>query len=122
MVGAQTGHTNLLLDETDQAGRVRELVIAQRDQCTLGPRIELFDIGDPTPLFDGNHIQKVFDFFGQLTKPVDHLGSKLIDFFTGSQFRDTAVKTKAHTKIGHISIRNQNWHADIDLRDEACFF
>ena len=95
---------------------IGEFVVVELDRRALRSAVQL---GDPRAFahrLDAHDQQQRVDLFRQLAEAVDQLGGKAFQFDLGVQSRQAPVEPKAHVKIGHVSLWDQDRHAEVDLR------
>ena len=117
---AAHAHTrSLLADEDDQAFRIGEDIVAERQHDTLRSGLDLFDIGAAAERLDRHDLQEMLDLFGQRTEAVDQFGGESFDVPFVFDFGQPPVEREPHREIGDVILRNQNRRADGDLRRPA---
>ena len=109
----------LLADEGDQALRIGEGVVAERQHRALRPGLDLLDIGAPAQRLDGDDLQQVLDLLRQRAEAVDQLGAERLDLLLVLDLGEPPVEREPHRQVGDVVLRDQHRRADGDLRRPA---
>ncbi len=80
----------------------------QRDDRALGPGIHARHPRLPAQPLDLHDVQKMIDFLGVFSKPVDQLGCKQVNVLARLETRQSPVKTKPQLQIGDVAFRDQD--------------
>jgi len=85
----------VFLDQLDQAGRVRETVVAQRDDRAFRAGLDPLDAGFAAIALDRDDLQQVLDLGRQRAEAVDQLGGEGVALAAAVELRDAAIKAEA---------------------------
>src|SRR5260370_23084708 len=108
MVGAGLWGTGVAMDQLDEAGGVRERVVAQRDDRAVGAGFELFDAGFAAIALDCDDLEQILDFGWERSEAVDQLGGEAVDLAAVGEPGDAAVEARAPAQIRDGLLRDQN--------------
>src|SRR5260370_34403076 len=114
MVGAGLWGTGVAMDQLDEAGGVRETVVAQRDDRAFGAGFELFDAGFAAIALDCDDLEQILDFGWERSEAVDQLGGEAVDLAAAGEAGDASVEAEAHAEIRDVILRDQDRRADRD--------
>uniref|UniRef100_A0A0N4ZAM5 LigA n=1 Tax=Parastrongyloides trichosuri TaxID=131310 RepID=A0A0N4ZAM5_PARTI len=85
----------VLLDQTHQAHRIGEGVVAQRQHRALGPDVDLLDAGRPAVGLDADDPQELLRLVRQRAEPVDQFGGHGLAILHLLGVRQTAIQAQA---------------------------
>ena len=120
LVGPDLRGGALLADVAHEADRVGEFLAAELDDDTLGPGVQLLDIGLAAHSDLMNTIfQEVLDLRRQRPEPVDELGGEGVDLLGRIEVGEAPVERQPQLQVGHVAFRNHDRRTDGDLRRPA---
>ena len=109
----------VLADEIDQPVRLRELVVAERDDRALRSGIDLLDIGAAAIALDRRDLEEIAHLVRQHAEAIAQFGGEIVDLVVGVEIGQPPVQRQPHREVGDVILRNQHGHADGDLRRPA---